>query len=184
MTVEAAPAAPDTETAETPEPAPAPQTDDSKRAAKDAAEIEKWKSLARQHESRAKANAEAAQRLEEIEQSQKSEVEKANDKIAKLQEANGSLQAELIRLRVATRHGLTEDQAARLIGTTEEELDADAQEFLKLLGGGKEGEPEEPEEEVTPSGRPKPRLRSGSGGAPALNDDKLLADLKRKVGAA
>lgn len=42
-----------------------------------AAEAEKWKALARKHEGTAKANSEAAKRLAEIEESQKSEVEKA-----------------------------------------------------------------------------------------------------------
>lgn len=174
------PATPATEVVEAD---PKPETDQVKRAATDAAEIEKWKSLSRQHEARAKSNADAATKLTEIEDAQKSEVDKAADKIKRAEARATEIAAELVRLKVAVRHGLSEDQAARLIGTTEEELDADAKVLLKLLAPpvvevSEEGDPA-PVVAVTP----KPKLKSGSVSKP-LNDDKLLADLKRKVGVA
>ena len=159
---------------------PKTEADAVKRAATDAAEIEKWKSLSRQHEARAKSNAEAATKLEEIEESQKSEVDRAADRIKKADARVADAEAELVRLKVAVRHGLSEDQATRLIGTTEDELDADAKVLLKLLAP-----PEVEEEEDDPPtvvGAPKPKLQSGSSSKTSLNDDKLLADLKRKVG--
>ncbi len=180
MTTEGTSEAPATEVKET---APA-ETDASKQAATDAAEIEKWKGLSRQHEARSKANAEAATKLAEIEESQKSEVDKANDKITQADARATLAETELIRLRVAVKHGLSDDQAARLIGETEAELDADAVEFKKLLAPEEEEEEEE-EEVITPAGgtaKPKTTIKSGSS-SKALNDeDQLLRDLKRKVG--
>ncbi len=181
MTTEQTPAEPDKGKTET---TPAPETDASKQAATDAAEIEKWKGLSRQHEGRAKSNAEAAVKLAEIEESQKSEVDKANDKITKADARADLAETELIRLRVAVRHGMTEDQAARLVGTTEAELDADAVEFKKLLAPEEEEEEggEEGEGTPTPGGTPKPRLKSGSSSGALNDEDRLLRDLKRKVG--
>lgn len=43
-------------------------------------------------------------------------------------------ESRLTRLEIAHRYGLTEGQAKRLVGTTSEELDADAQALLEELG--------------------------------------------------
>lgn len=72
--------------------------------------------------------------------------------------AKGEGALELARLRVALRKGLTEKQAARLSGTTEEELEADADEYLaEVKPAGKDPEDDaddevetEPDVRVTP----------------------------------
>lgn len=65
------------------------------------AEVEKWKSLARKHEGTAKANADAARRLNEIEEASKSETEKAV--AAARREAEEAVRAEVRRERVLDR---------------------------------------------------------------------------------
>jgi hypothetical protein len=68
-------------------------------------------------------------------------------KLVEAQKGNDSSE-ELLRLRVALKKGLNDNQAKRLIGTTEEELLQDADELLKSFGsagkseegeGGQEG---------------------------------------------
>lgn len=53
---------------------PKPDKDDGKDLA---AEVAKWKAMARKHEATAKANSDAAKKLADIEESQKTETEKA-----------------------------------------------------------------------------------------------------------
>jgi hypothetical protein len=48
---------------------------------------------------------------------------------------NAKDNAEVLRYRVALRKGLTEVQAKRLLGSTEEELEQDAEELLASFGG-------------------------------------------------
>lgn len=62
------------------------------------------------------------------------------------------LQVENLKLRVALRMGLDEDLADRLRGTTSEELTADAEKLLALIGGGKKLEDR----------TPRPKLRGGT----------------------
>jgi hypothetical protein len=52
----------------------------------------------------------------------------------------GDSSEELLRLRVALKKGLNDSQAKRLIGTTEEELLADADELLKSFGSAGKSE--------------------------------------------
>ena len=120
------------------------------------AEAEKWKAMSRKHETEAKQNRDAAKRLKEAEDADKSELQKINEKAAESDKAAAHARSELLRLRVAMRKGLTEAQAKRLVGETEEELEADADELLVSFGqqkaAGNGGEPT----------RPKERLRSGA----------------------
>lgn len=76
-----------------------------------------------------------------------------------------ALEAENLRLRVAVKHGLPENLAKRLTGNTEEELLADAEELLDLMGGKK-----------PPTQQPKERLRGG--GDPNRPVDDLLDEEK------
>jgi hypothetical protein len=155
-----------------------PAGDDGDKLDKDA-EIAKWKALSRKHEGQAKANSDAAKRLQEIEDANKSEVQKIADAKAASDKAAASAQGELMRLRVAMRKGLTETQAKRLMGDTEEELEADADELLETFGAQRE--PDSDKDGGKPT-RPKERLRSGA--APDEEPDetdpqKLAADVPR-----
>lgn len=134
---------------------------------------------ARAKEKIRKANAEAAnlrKRLKDAEPilaAHKEAQEAAKSTEQKLTEERDehlkradSAEAENLRLRVALRKGLTEVQAKRLVGSTEEELEADADDLLESFGGAKR-----------PADRPKETLRSGSNpdDAPEEFDARKLA---------
>lgn len=118
-----------------------------------AAEAEKWKALARKNEARAKENADAAKRLQEIEDANKTELEKERERATAALAELERLRLEADRNAVALAKGLTPTQAKRLVGATREELEADADELLADLkaarpsgapsseGQGKQGDP-------------------------------------------
>lgn len=99
-----------------------------------------WVAEARKWEKRAKDNSDAAARLKELEDAQKSEADKLKERIAELEPTA----KEAARLRVALDKGLTAKQARRLSGETEEELSADADDLLEDLGTPKPKVPERP----------------------------------------
>lgn len=96
-------------------------------------EAEKWKALARQNEQRAKQNAEAAKRLAEIEDANKSEVERAIARAEEAERRAQQLELDSVRASVALEKGLTPSQAKRLVGASREELEADADDLLADL---------------------------------------------------
>lgn len=60
-----------------------------------AAEVDKWKSLSKKNEARAKENATAAKRLREIEEAGKSEAQKAADRVAQAEAEMASVPAKV-----------------------------------------------------------------------------------------
>lgn len=126
-----------------------------------AAEVEKWKALARKNEARAKENADKAKRLDDFEEAQKSEAEKlvarAEAAEAKLAEREKADQARALADEVAAAKGVS---ASVLRGSTKEELEAHADSILALL-------PEKPKA-ATP----------GSGGDRGADIDEEEADAK------
>lgn len=142
--------------------------------------LEAERKLRRDAETKAQAHSEAAAKIQEIEDSQKSETQKLTDKLARSESRNAELEAELIRERVARRHGLTDAQVKRLIGETEEDLDADALELLSMIAP--EVEEEDEEEERHAATTPRPALKSGTRPATPLNGDPMLAAVKSKLG--
>lgn len=141
--------------------------------------LERERAARKAVEARLKELEPLAEELQKLRDAEKSEVEKLGDKLAREVEHRQRVEAENIRLRVAMDNGLTSDQANRLVGTTQEELEADAKEFLKML------RPAEPEEEPQPGSvqqTPQPRLKSGVPAGLPLNGDPLTAALERKLG--
>jgi hypothetical protein len=116
-------------------------------------EIEKWKALARKNEQRAKENATAAQKLAEIENANKTELEKLTERAAAAEARAAQIELAATRNEIALEKGLTPSQAKRLVGSTRDELAADADELLADLkvskpsaapssdAQGKQGEP-------------------------------------------
>lgn len=116
-------------------------------------ELEKWKALARKNEQRAKENAEAAQRLTEIEEAQKTEQQKLADAAEQARREAAETAAELAKLRAAVKHGLSDDDLDLLGTGTAEEIEARAERLAARLKGtpsptapssdaqGKQGEP-------------------------------------------
>ena len=100
-----------------------------------AAEVEKWKALARKNEARAKENADKAKRLDDLEEAQKSETEKlvarAEAAEAKLAERDKAAAAQKLAKEVAEAKGLADP--AVLAGATREELEAHADRILALM---------------------------------------------------
>ena len=91
------------------------------------AEIDKWKALARKHEDRATANADAADALAQLQQESKSEADKVAERIAKLEQDNNSVRTDALRLRIAAKHKISDEDADLfLTGTDEEALTAQA----------------------------------------------------------
>ncbi|MFG2165526.1 hypothetical protein [Micromonospora chersina] len=149
------------------------------------AEAEKWKTLSRKQEERAKANAAAAKELEQFKASQMSEA----DRIAAEAEQRGRSAAlaevgqRLVRAEFAARSG------GRIGDDTLDDLN-----LAKFLT--EDGEPDTkaidkavarlaPAQEQEPTRKPGPRpdLSQGSGSATtALNGDPLLDSLKQKLG--
>lgn len=110
----------DTAPAETPDPATDP-----------AAEVEKWKTLARKNEARAKENAAAARRLQEIEDAAKTEQQRLEERAAAAERERDETRAELTRLRVAARHGIGEEDLDLLGSGTDEEIEARARRLAE-----------------------------------------------------
>lgn len=99
-----------------------------------AAEAAKWKALSRKHEDSAKANADKAKRLDELEAANATEIEKAQ-KVAEQAKADAAAaRAELAIAQAAVKHGLSSDDL-ELLGShgTAEEIDARAEKLAARL---------------------------------------------------
>lgn len=92
-----------------------------------------WKSHAKKWEARAKENAEAARKLAELEEKDKTEQQKLADKLAKAEQARQDAERSLLRSQVAVDKGLSPKLAARLQGDTLKEIEADADALLEDL---------------------------------------------------
>lgn len=116
------------------------------------AEADKWKSLSRKHEREAKA---ALKRLKDIEDADKTEVQRATDKLTDAEKRAEQAELRALRLEVAAAKGLTPGQAKRLVGSTQEELEADADELLESF------KPDDKSSKGRPTGKPRENLRGG-----------------------
>lgn len=135
------------------EPEPEPQGDEPD-----------WKAEARKWEKRAKSNADAAERLKQLEDEQKTEQQRLQERVEQLEPS----EQEAARLRVALRKGLTETQAKRLVGDSEDDLEADADD---LLASFQSSEPDDT------TRRPRERLKPGAtGDSEPEADPKQVAD--------
>lgn len=128
-------------------------------------EVSKWKSLARKHEAQAKANATAAKRLAEIEDGNKSEIERATTQVVEAEKRAGAAEAKALRLEAALEKapdGMSIAQirklANRLQGDNAEELAADAEELFAEFTPPAAAS----DTDSSASRRPKERLRSGA----------------------
>jgi hypothetical protein len=80
----------------------------------------------------------AAQELQQLKAASQSDIERITTERDTLKGQLNSLTAETTRQKVALKKGLVGDKAVlagRLSGTTEAEMEADADELLKLFGG-------------------------------------------------
>lgn len=75
-----------------------------------------------------------ARRLQEFEDRDKTEAQKLADRLAEAEKTAASAQGQLLRYQVAADKNLPPTLAARLQGSTQEELEADAEVLLKEFG--------------------------------------------------
>lgn len=128
-----------------------------------------------QEERRARSEAEkalkdATDRLKALEDKDKSETQKAADERVAAEKRAEKAEAELLRITVGSTKGLTPAQARRLVGTTKEELEADADDLLKSFkpnddagdGGDKGGDKGDKKDPAGTGSRPTERLAGGS----------------------
>lgn len=119
----------------TPEAAPAQETD--------------WKAEARKWEARAKENTEAAKRLSEIEEANKTEAQKAAERLTALERENEALKTSSLRAEVAAAKGVP---LALLTGASREELEAQAEALIAYRGEKKPAVDPALGREAAPSG--------------------------------
>lgn len=106
-------------------------TETTETAADPAADLAKWKALARKHEQQAKANADKAKAFDAAEEASKSELQKLQDRLAASEKAAQEATVKALRAEVAQSKGLP---AALLTGDTLEALEAAADELLAWRG--------------------------------------------------
>ena len=93
-----------------------------------------------------------AARLDEIEQANKSELEKATERISAAEQARDGAVAESLRLRVAAKHGIgSEDADLFLTGSDEETLKKQAERLIARDGDRKKNNNHVPREGTNPA---------------------------------
>lgn len=112
-----------------------------------------WKSEARKWETRAKADHELAAKWREYELSQKSEHEKLADMLAQKEAEASQATAELLRYRIAAEKGITGEATKLLKGSTQEELETEADLLLSLIANQSKPKTPLPDEN---QGKPAP----------------------------
>jgi hypothetical protein len=130
----------------------APEAAEAEPTTFDADYVKSLRAEAAKYRTEAKANAEAAARLREIEDAQKSEAQRAQEALAEAQREAETARLEALRLRVGVSAGLPPEAISRLQGSTEDEIAADAAKLAELL------KPAAP----PVAGKPSPTLQSGA----------------------
>lgn len=95
------------------------------------AEARKWESRAKENLSAAKANEGAAKRLAEIEEAQKTEAQKAQERLEAAERRAAELELKATRAEVAAAKGIPTEL---LTGSTREELEASADALIAFKG--------------------------------------------------
>lgn len=138
----------------------------------DAEYVAKLRKEAAKYRTEAKANAEAAQKLAEIEEANKSEQQKQAERLAELEQEAAQARAEALRFKIASKFGVSDEDADLfLTGTDEETLTKQAERLAARSEDA--GKPRTP--------RPDPNQgRSPSGGA-ASTAEQFAAALSSQL---
>lgn len=129
------------------------------------AEARKWESRAKENLAAAKANETAAQRLAEIEESQKTEAQKAQEALEQAQRELAETRLQAARAEVAASKGVPVEL---LSGGTREELEAAADALIAFRGEPAKG-PVIPGQGKQPAAAPESKAEA-FGRALGLND--------------
>lgn len=111
---------------ETPE-TEAPTTPEAKPDTKPSDTVDYWKQKSRENETRAKANADAAKRLQEIEDKQKTAEQRVAEQAAQAQRDLELARSETLRYKAAATHKVSEGNFDLLGTGSEEEIATRAQ---------------------------------------------------------
>jgi len=132
-------------------------------------EARKWENRAKENLARASANENAAQRLSEIEESQKSESQKASEALAAAQKLAAEAEAKVLRRDVALEHNLKSADASLLDSITDETAMRALAARLAVEDSGARG--------------PKPDRNQGTtGGSTATTGDQFAQFFTTQVG--
>lgn len=148
----------------TPEPAPATEATAPSKLPED-------HPLVTAYERVKKELTDARSNLQSIEDEKKTDGEKLTDRLTAAEEKARTAEQRALRLEVAAAKGLTVKQAQRLVGTTVEELESDADDLLSTFQTKGATPP--------PSTKPSPSARGGMDPteAPEPDVDSLVAGI-------
>jgi hypothetical protein len=135
-----------------------------------AKELAKWKALARKNEEQAKKNSDAAARLKEFEDAQKTEQQRLTEQLEAEREAARRNAIEAARYRAVMKHGLSEDDLEWL-GDDPESMENRAARLAERLAQTT------PDRQV--SRRPQEKLKPGA--SPSGDEPFDSADLAEKL---
>jgi Domain of unknown function (DUF4355) len=127
---------------------------------------EAWRAEARKWEERAKRNLEEKKALQAIADTDKSELQKLNERFDEAEKRAAAADLRALRADVANAKKLSPAQANRLVGTTKEELETDADAMIADFGikpgegGGGTGDGKPPLR--PPGSKPEENLSGGS----------------------
>jgi len=128
------------EAADAPEDAPEREEQDAPEQTEDSEEFDPKRAMAKirkqnqENKSLRDRTKELEAKLREYEDANKSEAEKVTERLTAAEKAANESGLTALRFEVALEKGLTKAQAKRLIGSTKEELEADAEELLETFG--------------------------------------------------
>ncbi len=123
----------------------APTTDPAAQAEAAQPDVD-WKSMARTWEKRAKENAEAATRLAEIENANKTEAQKQAEALEAALQRESTATSQLLRYEVAADKGVPPALVRFLAGTSREEIEESAAALLEAIPGAPGSPPRAPTE--------------------------------------
>lgn len=158
------------------------KTDDAGRAG---GQDQLKKDLARERRDRQALQAqldEVSKKLEAHEKAKLSDTEKLSAERDEIKAELDKARAEVLRMTVASEKGLTAAQAKRLVGSTKEELEADAEELLETFVG-KRDDGDDDSGSGPPSSRPREKFRGGGkpDSEPEETDERKLADSHPRI---
>ena len=160
-----------------PAPPPVPATGtppEPKTDTVDPAELEKWKALARKHEDRAKANAAAAEELDQIKAAQQTEAEKLAAKAEAAEKAAVALRERVVKAEIKAAAGdfADPDDAALYLDLAKYKADDIDPDVIKAdLAAVLKAKPHLAKVVTPPPAPPPPDLHQGArGGDPTPVD--------------
>ena len=105
-----------------------------------------WKAMARTWEKRAKENSDAATRLAEIENANKTEAQKQAEALEAALQREAAATSQLLRYEVAADKGVPPSLMRFLTGTTREEIEDSAKALMDAIPGAPGSPPRAPTE--------------------------------------